>query len=153
MKQLFILPVFLFIAFVGKAQDTTFWEFAKDFEIGEKGTKHYEWGRDAVTYLGTVMWKSPGGKELPIRIVTTYRQITQANGFNDASILALVKDDHTLIKAYDMVKRQNLPIRIEDNELIYKPEDKELVSPLPPKFAMRFCVRDLTCFTETDPNP
>ena len=151
MKQLIIFFSLLVISTVGHAQDTTFWEFAKDFEVGEKGTLKHDWGRDAVTYLGTVNWHSPSGKKLPIRIVTSYRQLTKANGFNDQSILALVKEDHTLIKAYDMVKRQNLPIRVENNSLVYQPDGEELTSPLPPKFAMRFCVRDLNCFTEIDP--
>lgn len=130
------------------AQDSTFWEHTWDFEVGQSETIHRDWGREVVTYLGEIIWKSPSGKELSIRVVTSYQQITKANGFNDQSLIALVKTNHQLIKTYDMVKRQNLPIRIADNQLIYKKSGEEISSALPAKFAARFCVEGLNCFSE-----
>ena len=132
------------------SQDTTFWEYAKDYEINQSGSIHRDWGSETVTYLGTVSWKSPSGKVLQIRIITSYQKITQANGFNDRSILALVKTNHGLIKTYDMVKRQNLPLRVHEDVLIYNVNGLEVASELPAKFAERFCVDGLTCFSEID---
>ncbi|MEX1002522.1 MAG: hypothetical protein WDZ35_10450 [Crocinitomicaceae bacterium] len=155
MKQFIILAFIAITAHSSSAQDTdtdtTFWKFAKDFEVDEKGTLKQDWGREVVTYLGTINWRSAGGKTLQIRILTSYRQITQANGFNDQSLIALVKTNHQLIKAYDMVSRQNLPVRIENNELVYKANKAEITSALPAKFSARFCVKDLNCFTEINP--
>lgn len=148
MKQVFALLILLATATISNAQDTTFWEHAKHFKDGEKTIVERDWGREVVTYLGVIHWKSPSGKELKIRIVTAYQQITKANGFNDRSVIALVKGNHGLIKAYDLVSRQNLPIRIDDNKLIYKPSGEEISSALPTKFAERFCVDGLTCFSE-----
>lgn len=145
-----ILLAFLLISgFSSKAQDTTFWEFARDFEEGQSGYMHHEWGSETITYLGTLVWTSPSGRELELRIVTTYRKITQANGFNDQSILALVKTDHSLVKTYDLVKRQNLPVSLRDNKMVFHPEpDLEILSALPPKFGERFCVDGMICYDE-----
>jgi hypothetical protein len=133
------------------SQDSLFWEFAHDFEVGQQGSLKHDWGSENVTYLGEVSWKSPSGKELQIRIVTSYRKITEANGFSDQSIIALVKTNHTLIKAYDLVKRQNLPFEIRENTLIYKENGEDVPSPLPVKFSERFCVKGLTCFASIKP--
>lgn len=136
------------------AQDTTFWEHTWDYEAGEKEIIERDWGREIVCYLGDITWVSPGGKELTLRIITSYQQLTQANGFNDRSLIALVKPDHTVIKVYDLVKRHNIPIEIRENELVYKPngeEGEELLSALPVKFGPRFCVKGLTCFDEVTP--
>lgn len=132
------------------SQDTTFWDYTRDFEVNQSGSIHRDWGSETVTYLGTVSWKSPSGKFLQIRIVTSYQKITQANGFNDRSILALVKTNHGLIKTYDMVKRQYLPLKAHDDVLIYSVNGLEVASELPIKFAERFCVDGLTCFSEID---
>ncbi|UKN00748.1 hypothetical protein K6119_13505 [Paracrocinitomix mangrovi] len=148
MKQLFIILTLGILASTTYAQDTTYWEHTWDYEAGESETIERDWGREVVTYLGTIEWKSPSGKILHIRIITSYQQITRANGFNDRSLVALVKTDHDLIKNYDFVSRQNLPIRIEDNKLVYKTSDGEITAALPTKFAARFCVPDLNCFSE-----
>lgn len=148
MKQVLALFTFLVLSFSSSAQDSTFWEHTWDFEAGEKITIERDWGREVVVYLGDITWKSPSGKELKIRIVSAYQQITKANGFNDRSVIALVKSNHALIKTYDLVKRQNLPLRIEENKLVYKPSGEEISSALPKKFADRFCIDGLTCFTE-----
>jgi hypothetical protein len=149
MKQLLISFGFILFSCAASAQDSTFWEHGWDNEPGEKEIVERDWGREVVTYLGTVTWKSPSGKELKIRIVTAYQQITKANGFEDRSVLALVKTDHTLIKSYDMVKRKNLPIDIKDNKLLYKPASgEEILSALPAKIGARLCVTGLTCFSQ-----
>jgi hypothetical protein len=148
MKQLITLSIMLLLSTSSKAQDTTFWEHAEEYEIGKKVTIDRSWGREVVTYLGIVSWKSPSGKELEIRIVTSYQQITKANGFNDRSLLALVKPNHQLIKCYDMVKRPNLPIKIVDNMLVYKLDGAEINSALPAKISARLCVQGHTCFSE-----
>jgi hypothetical protein len=148
MKQYFIAFVCVLASFYSSAQDSTFWEHTWDYEIGQKETIERDWGREVVCYLGDITWKSPSGKELKIRIVSSYQQITKVNGFNDQSLIALVKTNHQLIKTYDMVKRQNLPIRIEDNKLIYKKSGEEISSALPAKISARFCVSGLTCFSE-----
>lgn len=140
----------LFISLSVFSQDTTFWEYARNYEVNESGSIHRDWGSETVTYLGTVSWKSPSGKILQIRIITSYQKITQANGFNDRSVLALVKTNHGLIKTYDMVKRQNLPLKAHDEVLIYNVNGLEVASELPLKFGERFCVDGLTCFSEID---
>ena len=94
-------------------------------------------------------WKSPTGKDLQIKIVTTYQKITKANGFNDRSLLAIMTSTDKLVKMYDMVKRQNLPNAIENNKLIFhSAKDDHIESELPKKFGVRFCVVGLTCFNE-----
>lgn len=146
-----ILSTFaLFSSLLLFAQDSsqTFYEAGVQQEIGAKQTIEREWGREVVTYLGTVSWTSPSGKELEIKIVTSYQQLTKANGFNDRSVLALVKMNNGLIKTYDMVKRHNLPLLIRDGALVYKQNGQELISPLPATFSARFCVEGLTCFSE-----
>lgn len=151
MKQQFTLFLFLFLGTGAFAQDSTFWEHTWDYEAGQKEKIERDWGREIVSYLGDMTWKTPSGRELTIRIVTSYQQITKANGFNDRCLIALVKPDHKVIKIYDMVKRHNLPIRIENNELVYKPDGEdgeEISSALPVKFSARFCVKGLTCFNE-----
>lgn len=145
-----IIFILAFVFQHGHSQDTTFWELTADFEPGQKGSLKHEWGSETVTYLGTVIWKSPSGKELELRIVTTYRKITQANGFNDQSIVALVKTNNQLIKAYDFVKRQNLPLEIRNNQLVFKPDGSEIISPLPAKFGVRFCVEGMICYDEVE---
>ena len=154
MRQNITLLLFLLMGAGSFAQDSTFWEHTWDYEIGQKEIIERDWGREIVYYLGEIAWTSPGGKELKIRIVTSYQQLTKANGFNDRSLIALVKTDHKVIKIYDMVKRHNLPVRIENNELIYKPDGddgEEISSALPGKFTVRFCVKGLTCFDEVIP--
>lgn len=151
MRQYFIVFILFFTSVSAHAQDTTFWEHTWDYEAGQKEIIERDWGREVVTYLGEMTWRSPSGKELNIRIITSYQQITKANGFNDRSLLALVKTDHDLIKTYDFVKKQNLPIRIENNELIYDKSGEEISSALPPKFSARFCVQGLHCFNEFIP--
>ncbi|MCB9224519.1 MAG: hypothetical protein H6582_10110 [Crocinitomicaceae bacterium] len=148
MKQLFTILSFAFFGHQSIAQDSTFWQHAFDYEVGQKETIERDWGREVICYLGNIKWKSPSGKELEIRIVTSYQQITKANGFNDRCILSLVKADHTLIKSYDLVKRLNLPFEIRDNSLVYNIEGEEIVSPLPDKFGPRLCVKGHTCFGE-----
>lgn len=145
MKKL-VLLLFVLVSSLSFSQDSTFWKFAGNFEAGEQGSLKHDWGSENVTYLGTVEWKSPSGKILEIKIITSYRKITQANGFNDKSILALVKTNNTLIKTFDMVKRQNLPLEIRDNELVFKPDATEIISAMPGKFTVRFCVEGMTCF-------
>ena len=148
MRQNLIIFAFLFIGFNSNAQDSTFWEHTWDNEIGTKETIERDWGREVITYLGIIEWRSPSGKQLKIRIVTAYQQITKANGFEDRSVLALVKENHHLIKSYDMVKRKNLPLEIKDNKLIYKPSGEEISSALPAKIGARLCVDGLTCFSQ-----
>jgi hypothetical protein len=126
----------------------TFWEYAQHLAENEKQDRTHAWGSETVQYLGIVKWTSPSGKELDIRIVTTYRRITEANGFKDQSVLALVKHTHHLIKMYDFVSRQNLPIGIRDNMLVYKSGTSEITSAIPAKLAERFCVEGLNCFEE-----
>ena len=147
-----LLSLIVAIPFLGSTQDSTvtFWEFAKDFEAGQISSQNHEWGSEEITYLGTINWESPSGKKLEIRVVVAWRKITQANGFNDQSVLALVKTNNGLIKTYDFVKRQNLPFKIENNELIYTINGAKAASPLPTKFSERFCVDGLTCFAEVD---
>jgi hypothetical protein len=148
-----IISTFLF--FIGAAsvaqnstKASTFYEVAVANEIGYKETIERDWGREVVIYLGTANWTSPSGKELQIKIVTSYQQLTKANGFNDRSVLALVKMNNTLIKTYDLVKRKNLPVKIVDHKLIFNENGVEVESPLPKKFSERFCVEGLTCFNE-----
>jgi hypothetical protein len=153
MKQLITFALFLTISQLSFSQDaeikdSTFWEHAFDYEIGQKETINRDWGREVVHYLGEITWKSPSGKELQIRIVSSYQQITQANGFNDRCIVSLVKTNHKLIKSYDYVKRGNLPIEIRDNMLVYKIDGAEIISALPAKFGPRICVKGHTCFNE-----
>lgn len=143
----------LFLIIVGTfshSQDTTFWDYARDLEINEGITVKRSWGSERVTYIGTIEWTSPSGKILQIKVVTTYRQIKQANGFNDQSVIALLKTNHELIKTYDMVKRQNLPVKISEGYLIYNLNGLEVASELPDKFSERFCVDGLTCFAQIE---
>ena len=149
MKQL-LLILFGISSILSNAQDSTanFYEVAVQQEVGLKTTIERDWGREVVTYLGTAKWTSPSGKELEIKIITSYQQLTKANGFNDRSVLALVKTNNTLIKTYDMVKRLNLPIKVTEEGLVYKKNGQELVVPLPAKFGSRFCVEGLTCYSE-----
>lgn len=148
MKQILIISFFSLISFSSFSQDSTFWEHTWDYEVGGKETIERDWGREVVTFLGVIEWTSPSGKKLHIRIISSYQQITKANGFNDRSLIALVKTNHEVIKVYDFVKRQNLPLRIEDNKLVYEKSGEVILSALPDKFAARFCVEGLTCFTE-----
>lgn len=148
MKTIFCFLLFV-ASYSASAQDSlSFWQFASSFEANEKGTNEHTWGSETVQYLGTISWKSPSGKELEIRIVTSYRRITEANGFKDQSLIALVKANHEPIKIYDLVSRQNIPIRIENNLLVFDIKGAALTSALPAKFAERFCVEGLTCFDE-----
>ena len=126
----------------------TFYEYAAGFAELEKGDRVHAWGSETIQYLGTITWVSPSGKELQIRIVTDYRRITEANGFKDQSILALVKTNNHLIRMYDLVSRQNLPTGIKDNKLVFASKAGESLSPLPEKFAERFCVEGMNCFEE-----
>jgi len=137
MKNFIIGLALVFCTSNAMAQDSLFWEFADTLEIGQEGSLKHSWGSENVTYLGEITWKSPSGKELQIRIVTSYRKIIKANGFSDQSIIALVKTNHKLIKTYDLVKRQNLPYVIRDNTLIYKENGEDVPSPLPVKLALR----------------
>ncbi len=150
--KVFVLSSLLLIGLVSFSQDSTgtFYEVAVNNEIGDKETIERDWGREVVTYLGTAVWTSPSGKKLDIKIVTSYQQLTKANGFNDRSVIALVKSNNSLIKTYDLVKRQNLPIKIVDNMLIVMENGAEVKSPLPKKFSERFCIEGLTCFNEID---
>lgn len=147
----------LFISsfFVGFGQqhttkgDTAFFDFVPEMEPGETTFHHHEWGSENITYLGLMDWKSPTGKDLQIKIVTTYQKITKANGFNDRSLLAIMTSTNKVVKMYDMVKRQNLPNAIEDNNLIFhSAKDDHIVMALPERFGERFCVSGLTCFQE-----
>lgn len=148
MRKLFFIFL-LFISVQVNAQDTTFYDFAARLEAGETGSLFHDWGSEKVTYLGMMKWLSPTKKELEIKIVTSYQKITQANGFNDRSLIAILTNEHKLVKIYDMVKRQNLPLKIEDNKLYYEPSsEKQLLSELPKRFGERFCVSGLTCFDE-----
>lgn len=143
--------VFLTLVSAAQAQDTDtllFWQFAAGLEADQKGELQHTWGSETVHYLGTVKWMSPSGKELELRIVSSYRRITKANGFNDQSVLALVKANHVPVKVYDLVSRQNLPIAIRENKLIYQVNGSEVSSALPAKIAERFCVDGLNCFEE-----
>lgn len=128
------------------SQDSTFWQYAQNFEAGQQGSQSHEWGSENVTYLGIVQWQSPSGKTLDIKIVTSYRKITSANGFSDKSILALVKTSGQLIKTFDFVKRQNLPLEIRDNKLVFSQGGEEIISAMPGKFTVRFCVEGMTCY-------
>ncbi len=145
MKNLSLL-LFLFFVQSSFAQDSTFWQFSAEFEPGQEGSLKHEWGSENVKYLGIVEWKSPSGKLLEIKIITSYRKITKANGFSDQSILALVKTNNQLIKSFDFVKRQNLPIDIRDNQLVFMNGAEELLSAMPGKFTVRFCVEGMTCY-------
>lgn len=148
MRKLFFIFL-LFISVQVNAQDTTFYDFAARLEAGETGSLFHDWGSEKVTYLGMMKWLSPTKKELEIKIVTSYQKITQANGFNDRSLIAILTNEHKLVKIYDMVKRQNLPLKIEENKLYYEPSsEKQLLSELPKRFGERFCVSGLTCFDE-----
>ena len=154
MKKNIAIIIFLLLGTGSFAQDTTFWEHSWDYEVGQKEIIERDWGREIVCYLGDMIWKTPSGKEMTIRIITSYQQITKANGFNDQSLIALVKPSHEVIKVYDLVKRHNLPIEIRENQLVYKPngeDGEEILSALPVKFGSRFCVKGLTCFDEFIP--
>lgn len=131
-----------------EADTLVFWEFATDFEIGAKADLQHDWGSETVQYLGIIKWTSPSGKELEIRVITSYRRLTKANGFNDQSVLALVKTNNVPIKIYDMVARQNLPLAIRNNALVYTINKAESEVALPAKFGERLCVEGLNCFAE-----
>ena len=151
MKLFFTLAVFFCVRFgyaQSEADTVVFWEFAATLPLNEKGELQHDWGSETVHYLGNVKWLSPSGKELELRIVSSYRRITEANGFKDQSVLALVKMSHVPVKIYDLVSRQNLPIGIADNKLVYKVGASEITCGLPAKIAERFCVDGLNCFTE-----
>lgn len=150
MSKLFFF-LFFFSAFFSFSADSTFWAAASDFEVSEKRTFEHDWGRENVTFLGTMEWKTPSGKTVVLRVLTCYRQITQANGFKDESIIVLVKTNHRLIKQYDMVKRQNLPLKIVDNQLYIKPDGadgREVFASLPVKLSQRFCITGMTCYEQ-----
>jgi hypothetical protein len=154
MKSFFTLLLCLgsYIGFtqeIDEISDTiVFWEFAATLPENEKADLQHTWGSETVHFLGTVKFISPSGKELDLRIVSSYRRITKANGFNDQSVLALVKTNNVPVKIYDFVSRQNLPIGIRDNGLVYKIKDAEKVVPLPAKLGERLCVEGLSCFAE-----
>lgn len=149
MKTVLLAFSFLFVLNGFSNKDTLFWQYADTLQPGDIGRLDHKWGHENIKYLGVVTWKAPSGKILELRIVTSYRQITQANGFQDQSILAFVKPNHQLIRSYDMVERKNLPIEIRNNELVYDLKNKgELVAPLPHKIGERFCVIGHTCFSE-----
>lgn len=150
MKPLFVFAICLCTR-IGISQEVdtlVFWEFAATLPETEKGELQHDWGSETVQYLGNVKWVSPSGKELELRIITSYRRITQANGFNDQSVLALVKINHVPVKIYDMVARQNLPLSIKENLLVYNVNGEEIARGLPAKLAERFCVEGLNCFGE-----
>jgi len=151
MKSIIVFSFFIFspLVFSQDEVDTlVFWEFAASLPEGEKGELAHDWGSETVQYLGKIKWMSPSGKELELRIVTSYRRITQANGFKDQSVLALVKINNIPVKIFDLVSRQNLPIAIRENKLIYKVNGAEVASALPAKLAERLCVEGLNCFEE-----
>jgi len=150
MRTFFIACIFCIgqTAFSQEADTVLFWQFAANLAVNEKGDLQHNWGSETVHYLGTIKWMSPSGKELELRIVSSYRRITKANGFNDQSVLALVKANHTPVKIYDLVSRQNLPIAIKENNLVYSVNGAEIASALPAKLAERFCVDGLNCFEE-----
>ncbi len=147
MKKIIFL-IFLFSFPVVYGQDTLFWKFADSLQDGQVGMLKHQWGRESVRRVGTVTWMSPSGKELTLEIITCYRQIASANGFKDKSILALVKPGGHLVKSYDMVKKQNLPLEVRENNVVYKPAGTEILAALPAKLAERFCVEGMTCFNE-----
>lgn len=149
MKVLFIALISWSMNVYSQQADTVmFWQFAAGFAADEKGVLEHNWGSETVHYLGNIKWVSASGKELELRIISSYRRITQANGFNDQSVLALVKANHTPVKVYDLVSRQNLPISIKENQLVYKVNGSEISAALPAKIAERFCVDGLNCFEE-----
>jgi hypothetical protein len=151
MKVFFVFSLLICSRFgfsQSEADTLVFWEFAATLPVNEKGELQHDWGSETVHYLGNVKWISPSGKELELRIVSSYRRITEANGFKDQSVLALVKLSHVPVKVYDMVSRQNLPIGIVDNKLVYKVGASEISCALPAKLAERFCVDGLNCFPE-----
>lgn len=150
MRLLFLIYLFFALqsSFAQDADTTQFWQFAASLAENEKGELQHTWGSETVHYLGNVKWLSPSGKELELRIVSSYRRITKANGFNDQSVLALVKTNHVPVKIYDLVSRQNLPVGILENKLIYNVNGAEITSALPAKIAERFCVDGLNCFEE-----
>ncbi|MBL7900150.1 MAG: hypothetical protein JNJ99_16565 [Crocinitomicaceae bacterium] len=155
MKFIFFLLfiVSFFTAFsqdeISPESDTiVFWEYAAGLEPNTKGDLLHTWGSETVHFLGTVKWLNPSGKEIEIRIITSYRRITKANGFNDQSVLAIVKMNHVPVKIYDMVSRQNLPFAILENKLVYKINGSETPIALPSKFLERLCVEGLNCFAE-----
>lgn len=152
MKTL-MLTFFTAFIFSYSAQAEDFWHYAAKLDSGATGSQNHSWGTEEINYLGTVTWMSPSRKEKTIRIVTCWRKIKKVNGFSDECVLALVKTDHELIIAYDMVTRLNLPIRIEDNNLVFKPARDEILSPLPSRFAERFCAKNFNCFNEMDIKP
>lgn len=149
LKVVFTFLIFTsLISFSQDADTVVFWEYAASLPEGEKGELQHEWGSETVQFLGIIKWLSPSGKELEIRVVSSYRRITKANGFNDQSVLALVKTNHVPIKIYDLVSRQNLPISIRNNKLVYLINKAETEVALPSKFGERLCVEGLNCFTE-----
>ncbi|MBK7130877.1 MAG: hypothetical protein IPM74_19150 [Crocinitomicaceae bacterium] len=131
-----------------EADTIVFWEYAAGLEPDTKGELAHTWGSETVHFLGTVKFVTPSGKEIDVRIITSYRRITQANGFNDQSVLAIVKTSHVPVKIYDLVSRQNLPFAIRDNGLVYKINGEEKVIPLPSKLGERLCIEGLNCFAE-----
>lgn len=131
-----------------EADTVVFWEYAATLQPNTKGELQHVWGSETVHYLGSVKWTSPSGKDLDILIISSYRRITKANGFNDQSMLAIVKTNFVPVKIYDFVARQNLPIGIVDNQLVYKIDGTEVPVALPAKFAERLCVSGLNCFNE-----
>lgn len=151
MKKLIICLAILCSANLFSQEDSDtimFWQFAASLGQNEKGELQHNWGSETVHYLGNVSWISPSGKALELRIVTSYRRITRANGFNDQSVLGLIKLNNTPVKIYDLVSRQNLPTGIRDNMLLYLVNGVEISSALPAKLAERFCVDGLNCFEE-----
>ncbi|MCH2234936.1 MAG: hypothetical protein MK078_11855 [Crocinitomicaceae bacterium] len=155
MKSFLLIYLLFFVSGLCLAQentvsgDTAFYDFVPEMGPGETTFHHHEWGSENITYLGLMDWKSPTGKDLKIKVVTTYQKITKANGFNDRSLLAIITSTNKLVKMYDMVKRQNLPNAIENNKLIFhSAKDDHIESELPRKFGERFCVTGLTCFNE-----
>lgn len=155
MKKLFFLFCFCATLFsfgqseVSPEADTiVFWEFAAGLEANTKADLQHTWGSETVHYLGMLKFITPSGKEIDIRLITSYRRITKANGFNDQSVLAIVKTNHVPVKIYDFVSRQNLPIGIRDNGLVYLINGEEKIVELPAKLGDRFCVPGLNCFAE-----
>jgi hypothetical protein len=131
-----------------EADTVVFWEHAATLEADTKSELLHTWGSETIHFLGIIQFVTPSGKEIDVRIISSYRRITKANGFNDQSVLAIVKTNHVPVKIYDFVSRQNLPIGIRDNGLVYKINGAEKVVPLPSKLGERFCVEGLSCFAE-----
>lgn len=153
MKYLYLLLIYFshFFSFSqnGTVDDTTFYEFSVGLKSMETGFLNQNWGAETVTYLGLIHWRSPSGKKLQLKIVTSYQKIIRANGFNDRSLLAIMTTKDELVKIYDMVSRQNLPIAIANNKLVLKlGADEKVEAEFPKKLSNRFCVVGLNCFNE-----